>query len=81
MWRVGLGSKVQIWCDPWINRAPSRKLDTQRGRARIRWVSQLIILGRREWDVPLLHSIFHRHDVEEILKIRLSDRLQDDFIA
>jgi hypothetical protein len=53
----------------------------QRGRARVRWVSQLMVLGRREWDIPLLCSIFYRYDVEEILKIRLSDRVEEDFIA
>jgi hypothetical protein len=39
-----------------------------------------MVPGRREWDIPLLRSIFYRHDVEEILKIRLSNRVEEDFI-
>jgi hypothetical protein len=31
--------------------------------------------------VPLLHSILYQHDVEEVLRIRPSERIQEDFIA
>jgi hypothetical protein len=54
IWRVGSGSKIQIWSDRWLNRAPSRKPMLKRGRGRIRWVSQLMTPDRKEWDVPLL---------------------------
>jgi hypothetical protein len=30
IWWVGSGTKIQIWRDPWINRAPSRKPLLQR---------------------------------------------------
>jgi hypothetical protein len=78
---VGSGSKIQIWGDPWINHAPSKKVSLKRGRTWLRWVSQLLIEGRREWDVQLLNSILYRHDVEEILKIKLFDRVQEDHMA
>jgi hypothetical protein len=35
----------------------------------------------REWDVPLLQSLLYHHDVNEVLKIRLSDRVQEDHVA
>jgi hypothetical protein len=81
IWRVGSGSKIQIWSDRWLNRAPSRKPMLKRGRGRIRWVSQLMTPDRKEWDVPLLCSVFHRCDAEEVLNIRLSERVHEDFIA
>jgi hypothetical protein len=54
IWWVGSGSKIQIWREPWIERGPSRMLSLKRGRSRLHWVSQLMLLGRREWDVTLL---------------------------
>jgi hypothetical protein len=50
VWRIGLGSKVQAWRDLWINREPSRKITMRKGRARIRWVSQLMVPRRQEWN-------------------------------
>jgi hypothetical protein len=60
---------------------PSRRLTLKRQRSRLRWVSQLMGPGKREWDVPLLQSILFPHDVEEVLKTRLSGRRQEDFVA
>jgi hypothetical protein len=74
VWRVGSGSKIQIWRDPWLPRATSRKILMKKGRARIRWVAQLMVPGRREWDIPLLRTVLFPHEVQEVLKVRLSDR-------
>jgi hypothetical protein len=38
IWRVGSGSKIQVWRDPWIPRPPSWKISLKKGRSRIRWV-------------------------------------------
>jgi hypothetical protein len=77
IWRVGSGSKIQIWHDTWIPRPPSRKISLRKGRTRLRWVSQLMTPGRREWDEQILRTCFYNHDIDEIKKIRLSDRLKD----
>jgi ribonuclease HI len=37
--------------------------------------------GRREWDVQLIKTLLYPHDVDEVLKIRLSDRAPEDHIA
>jgi hypothetical protein len=37
--------------------------------------------GRREWDAQMLNSCLYPHDVEEVRKIRLSDRGTEDVIA
>jgi hypothetical protein len=36
---------------------------------------------RREWDEGLIRSCLYPHDVEEVLKIRLSNWNEEDFIA
>jgi hypothetical protein len=81
IWRIGSGSSVQIWRDPWIARGPSRTLSLKRGRSRLRWVSQLMLPGRREWDVQLIKTLLYPHDVDEVLKIWLSNRTPEDHIA
>jgi hypothetical protein len=40
-----------------------------------------MIRGCREWDTQLLRTCFYNHDIEEISKIRLSDRMEEDAIA
>jgi hypothetical protein len=62
-------------------RAPSRKISLKRGRACIRWVSQLMVPGRREWDVQLVKAVLYPHDVQEVLKLRLSEMTPNDHVA
>jgi hypothetical protein len=81
IWRIGSGSKVNIWRDPWVNREPSRRITMKKGHARFRWVSQLMVPGRREWNEQVINACMHPHDPEQVLRIRLSDRIQDDHIA
>jgi hypothetical protein len=35
----------------------------------------------REWDEQVINVCMHPHDAEQVLRIRLSDRIQDDHIA
>jgi hypothetical protein len=81
IWRIGLGSHVNIWRDPWINRAPSRRITLKKGHGRIKWVSQLMVPGWHEWNEQLLNEYMYPHDVAEVMKIRLSERVQSDHIA
>jgi hypothetical protein len=34
-----------------------------------------------EWDTQVLETCFYNHDIEEICKIRLSERMHEDVIA
>jgi hypothetical protein len=81
VWRVRSGTKIQIWRDPWIPRPSSLKLNLKKTRTQLRWVSQLMKAVRREWDEGLIRSCLYPHDVEEVLKIRLSNWNEEDFIA
>jgi hypothetical protein len=48
---------------------------------RIRWVPQLLLPGRREWDEQTVKACFYPPNVEEILRIRLADSCLEDHIA
>jgi hypothetical protein len=47
----------------------------------MRWVSQLMVPGRCEWNEQLLKECMYPHDIDEVFKIRLSKRIQNDNIA
>lgn len=36
---------------------------------------------RREWDINVLRECLDEHDVDEVLKLRLSERGEDDWLA
>jgi hypothetical protein len=81
IWRIGSGSNVNIWRDPWICRASSRKISLKKGCGLMRWVSQLMVPSRCEWNEQTLHECMYPHAVVEVLKVRLSERVQADHIA
>jgi hypothetical protein len=54
---------------------PSRRITLKKGRGRIRWLSQLMVPGRREWNDQLLNEYMYPHDVAEVMKIKLSERV------
>lgn len=72
---------MRIWRDAWIPRPPSLKISMKKGRSRVRWVSQLMKQDSREWDVNMLEACLFQHDIDEVMKIRLSDRVQEDYVA
>lgn len=58
IWRVGCGSQVRIWRDPWIPRDHSRRVTTRQGRCRLKWVSELLNQDGQDWDSDKLNSMF-----------------------
>jgi len=81
IWRVGNGSQIRIWRDPWIPREMSLRVISRQGRCRLRWVSELLDIDGRGWDFDKLIHIFNPADVEEIAKIKIPARASEDFIA
>jgi hypothetical protein len=57
------------------------KNNHQEGQVTDTVVSQLMIAGRREWGTQVLRTCFYNHDIKDICKIRLSDRMHEDVIA
>jgi hypothetical protein len=41
----------------------------------------LMVPGRREWDVQLVKAVLYPHDVQEVLKLRLSEMTPNDHVA
>ena len=81
IWRVGNGDKIQIWRNNWIPKDSLLKITGQRTGCRLRWVSQLMRRDVRDWDMDLVRKIFHDHDAEEVLKIRIPSRPTEDSLA
>lgn len=81
IWRVGNGSQIRIWRDPWLPREMSMRVTTRQGRCRLRWVSELLHSDGRDWDYDKIVHIFSPADVEEISKLKIPIRAPEDFIA
>jgi len=74
IWRIGCGSQVRIWRDPWIPRNYTQKVTSERGRCRLHWVSDLLVSDGTDWDRDRLIAYFNPADIEAILRIKLPSR-------
>ena len=73
--------KIKIQRDQWVPRKSGLKITEFKRRSRLRWVNQLMMPGRKEWDADLVHQMFHEYDAEEICKIRIPTSNVKDCIA
>lgn len=80
IWRIGDGTGVKIWTDPWIPRAWSRKVITPRGASLMTHVSELICPITGRWDERLVTDTFCSEDARRILQIPLREGVED-FVA
>ena len=48
---------------------------------RLKWVSQLIRDGSKEWNEKILEKFFHKNDIDEILKIKIQRGHNEDEVA
>jgi hypothetical protein len=80
VWRIGNGSQVRIWRDPWLPRPPSYRPISHKGECRLRRVEALISVDG-SWNQQLGRKHFCGPDVDEILKINLSVQNEEDGIA
>lgn len=67
IWRVGDGTQVRIWEDPWIPCSVTRRPITPRGNVLLSKVSELIDPATGGWDAQLVRDIFWDEDVTNIL--------------
>nr|AAM18736.1 putative reverse transcriptase [Oryza sativa Japonica Group] len=77
IWRVGDGSKINIWADPWIPRGWSRKPMTPRGANLVTKVEELIDPYTGTWDEDLLSQTFWEEDVAAIKSIPVHVEMED----
>jgi hypothetical protein len=80
IWRVGDGTPIRIWRDPWIPRPHSFRPISVQGKCRLRHVSDLIT-AQGTWNMQLLHKYFLQVDIDMITQIKLGARRLDDVLA
>jgi hypothetical protein len=80
VWRVGNGSQIRIWRDPWLPRPSSYRPVLVQGNCRLRRVSDLL-LDNGDWNQELLRKHFSNMDIEKIMKIKASSRQHDDVLV
>jgi len=69
VWRIGDGSNLKIWSDPWLPRDQSRKPITPRGVSLLTYVDELINPITGTWDSELVNDTFWEDDASIILSI------------
>jgi hypothetical protein len=80
IWRIGDGSRVRIWEDPWLPVGYTRKPSTYRGNCELEWVSELIDDTTLSWNHELLLQHFHANDISAIMSIPIRAE-SEDFLA
>ncbi|XP_071679572.1 uncharacterized protein [Lolium perenne] len=80
IWRIGNGTDVRIWRDPWIPRNDYYKTISPKRRCRLKWVSELLN-NDGSWNTNLPQIYFQPMDISEIMKIKTSRRNDVDFVA
>lgn len=77
--KVGNGTAINVWNDPWIPEADNAYLTTPRPQELTNvTVSNLLKDEVKEWDRDLLYDLFNAEDAGRILKIPLSMRYEND---
>jgi len=77
IWRVGDGTRINIWSDPWIPKKVTRLPITPRGMSVLTKVSELISPVTGTWDVDLIWGNFWDEDAHHILSIPLRSGYED----
>jgi len=77
IWRVGDGSLINIWSDPWIPDGVTRRPITPRGHTLLSRVSELIDKVTGAWDKQLIKEVFWEEDVNRILEIPIKHDMED----
>ena len=77
IWRVGNGSSIKIWSDPWLAREFLRKPITPRGSNILSRVEELIDPVTGKWDEELVKQTFWPQDVDVILSTPVHADLED----
>jgi ribonuclease HI len=77
--RVGDGTTINIWDDPWLPRLWSRRPITPKGKSIISKVSELIDPNTGSWDKNLVQDIFWSQDANMILAIPLFEDFEDEW--
>lgn len=81
VYRIGLGSMVDIWNDNWLPGIQSLKPRVRLLGVELNKVEELLDGEQRVWKEDLVRQSFIGIDVEEILKIKPSQTMDEDVLA
>lgn len=79
IWRVGNGTKINIWRDNWTARSTSQNVVSWKGRCRLKWVYDMLDVNGG-WNPTIVHQHIPL-DAHEILKIKPCSRNYDDLLS
>jgi hypothetical protein len=78
-WKIGDGSKINVWNMPWLHNLPSLKPSTPPPpNYEDLKVSDLMIPGSTYWNHNFVHSLFNDGDAPAILSTPLYNRQRED---
>lgn len=77
IWRIGDGTNLRIWSDPWIPRSMSRKPITPRGSNLMSYVAELMDPYTGSWDEQMVRDTFWEEDAQLILAIPIHAGMQN----
>ena len=78
VWRVGDGSKIKVWEDPWLPEGDTRRPRAVRGSSVVEAVADRINPTTGAWDETMIQGIFPPEDVKTILSISICDDMEDN---
>lgn len=77
IYRVGDGSSINIWADPWLNREGQRTPATLRGNCLLTKISELVDPETHTWDELLVRDIFQEEEATTILATPIREDFED----
>ncbi|XP_021736509.1 uncharacterized protein LOC110703057 [Chenopodium quinoa] len=80
IWRIGNGSTVNIWKDPWVADENGMYI-TSAAVEGLNNVNELVDFSKMEWGEDLISSVFNERDTKCILSIPLGAQTSKDVIT
>ncbi|KAK1607238.1 hypothetical protein QYE76_030911 [Lolium multiflorum] len=77
VWRVGDGTNISAWKDPWLPDGNTRRPRTLQGQSFMGKVVDLINSVTGEWDEGIINDNFHPEDAKSILSISIGENIED----
>ncbi|KAG8485814.1 hypothetical protein CXB51_019151 [Gossypium anomalum] len=81
LWRVGNGTRINIWNDPWLPGRENNRISVQRIMPNWTTVNQLIEYETNTWNNELVHNIVEADTLARIFSIPISRGSSEDIMV